>query len=63
MFKDMTPPEGSITPATEQRGPAVTAAPSAISQPRQVSLRAAPPEPLLRKKKINARRLRGQAAL
>lgn len=51
MFKDMTPPEGSITPAKEQRGPAVTAAPSAISQPRQVSLRAAPPEPLLRKRK------------
>lgn len=42
----MTPPEGRVTPAREERGPALTAAPPAISQPRQVSLRAAPPEPL-----------------
>lgn len=42
----MTPPEGRVTPAREERGPALTAAPPAILQPRQVSLRAAPPEPL-----------------
>lgn len=33
-------------PSRGAEGPALTAAPPAISQPRQVSLRAAPPEPL-----------------
>lgn len=46
LFKDTTPPEGRVTPAREERGQPLTAALPAISQPRQVSLRAAPPEPL-----------------
>lgn len=44
--KTWAPPERRLTPAREERGPALTATLPSISQPRQVSLCAAPPEPL-----------------
>lgn len=53
VFKDTSPPEGRVTPAGEERGPALTAAPPAVEQTRQVSSRA----PLLSSLKQNKRPL------